>query len=628
MLSVNEVSISFSGEYLYKEISFRLLPGDRVGLIGKNGAGKSTLLKVLSGQIQPDTGQVAKEKNVSIGVLRQDIDFETGRSVIEEAYTAFETIRKLETQIAAVNESLATRTDYESEAYMQLIQDLSDLTHEFEIQGGYHYQGETEKILKGLAFAPEDFHKPVDALSGGWRMRVELARLLLQNHDVLLLDEPTNHLDIESILWFEQFLIGYPGAVVLVSHDKTFLDNVTNRTIEISLGKIYDYPKPYSEFIVLRKELREQQLATFKNQQKEIERTEKLIDRFKAKASKASMAQSLMKKLDKIDRVEVDEEDSSVMKLRFADAVQPGKVIFELHQISKTYGEQKVLDNISYQIDRNDRIAFVGQNGQGKSTLAKIMVEEIDFQGKLRLGHNVKIGYFAQNQSEYLNPNKTVLDTMLDAANDSNRIKVRDMLGAFLFRGDEVHKKVSVLSGGERNRLALCKMLLEPINTLIMDEPTNHLDLQSKQVLKDALKQFDGTLIVVSHDRDFLDGLTDKVLEFRNFKIKEYLGDINYFLEERAALNMREVERKEQTSTKASKVKSQHIDNKTKKKLQNKLSNIEQQIAEKEEQIKEFEQQIAQQNQTDASDFSAYESLKADLEVLMSDWEALAEQLD
>ncbi|MDT8347390.1 MAG: ATP-binding cassette domain-containing protein, partial [Flavobacteriaceae bacterium] len=375
-------------------------------------------------------------------------------------------------------------------------------------------------------------------------------------------------------------------------------------------------------------ELHEQQVATFKNQQKEIERTEKLIDRFKAKASKASMAQSLMKKLDKIERVEVDEQDSSVMKLRFADAVQPGKIIFELHQISKSYGDQKVLVNINYQIDRGDRIAFVGQNGQGKSTLAKIMVEEIDFQGKLKRGHNVKIGYFAQNQSEYLDPTKTVLDTMLDAANDSNRIKVRDMLGAFLFRGDEVHKKVSVLSGGERNRLALCKMLLEPINTLIMDEPTNHLDLQSKQVLKDALKQYEGTLIVVSHDRDFLDGLTDKVLEFRNFKIKEYLGDINYFLEERAADNMRDVERKDQTYTKPAKAKKQAIGSKIQKKLQKKLSAIEQQIAQKEEQIKAFEQQIAQHIEQESVDFNAYERLKVDLEMLMADWEALAEQLD
>ena len=438
MLNIHKLSVGFGGEYLFEEISFRLNAGDRVGLIGKNGAGKSTLLKLLSKDMAPDTGVIASEKDLQLGFLRQDIDFVQGRTVLEEAQQAFEEIKSLELQLDEVNHQLATRTDYESDAYSAIIEDLSDLTHRYELIGGYNYQGETEKILQGLGFKRADFDKKTETFSGGWRMRIELAKLLLQTNDVLLLDEPTNHLDIESIIWLEQFLNQYSGAVVIVSHDKMFLDNVTNRSIEISLGRIYDYNKPYSQYLVLRSELKELQLNAQKNQEKQIQQTERLIEKFRAKASKATMAQSLIKKLDKIDRIEVDEDDNSVMKLRFPISVTPGKVVLEIDGVSKSYGDNQVLSEIDLLIERDSKTAFVGQNGQGKSTLAKIIVSELEASnGNVKLGHNVQIGYFAQNQAEYLDGTKTVLDTMIDAANETNRAKVRDILGSFLFRGDE-----------------------------------------------------------------------------------------------------------------------------------------------------------------------------------------------
>jgi len=520
MLNIHKLSIAFQGDYLFENISFRLKGGDRVGLIGKNGAGKSTLLKIIAGELEYDSGQVAEEKNLKLGFLKQDIDFVYGRTILEEAYEAFTEIKQLEARLEDINTQLAERTDYESEGYHQLMVDLNDVQHQYEILGGYNYQGETEKILQGLGFQREDFEKLTDTFSGGWRMRIELAKLLLQNNDILLLDEPTNHLDIESIIWLESFLKSYAGAVVIVSHDKMFLDNVTNRTIEISLGKIYDYPKPYSKYLVLREEMKTLQLASQKNQQKQIEQTEKLIEKFRAKASKATMAQSLIKKLDKIDRIEVDEDDNSVMAVNFPVSVVPGKVVIETHKVSKNYDKLQVLQNVNLQVERDSKIAFVGQNGQGKSTLAKIIVGELKHDGNVKLGHNVQIGYFAQNQAEYLDGSKTVLDTMIDAANEKNRSKVRDILGSFLFRGDEVDKYVRVLSGGERNRLALAKLLLQPLNVLIMDEPTNHLDIASKNVLKEALIEFEGTLILVSHDRDFLQGLTSTVYGFKDHVIE------------------------------------------------------------------------------------------------------------
>ncbi len=631
MLNIHNLSVSFQGEYLFKEVSFRLGAGDRVGLIGKNGAGKSTLLKIIAGEQEYDSGQIAKDKDLSIGFLKQDLDFEKGRTVIEEAHQAFEEIKALEAKMAMINEQLATRTDYESESYNDLIQDLSEITHQYEIIGGYNYEGNTEKVLQGLGFEREDFNKLTETFSGGWRMRIELAKLLLQDNDILLLDEPTNHLDIESIIWLENFLNNYQGCVMLVSHDKMFLNNVTNRSIEISLGNIYDYRKPYSEFMEFRKELREQQLAAQKNQQKEIENTEKLIDKFRAKASKASMAQSLIKKLDKIDRIEVDEDDNAVMSVNFPVSVNPGKVVIEAEHLEKSYGDKKVLQDVNLLIERQSKIAFVGQNGQGKTTLAKIIIGEIPHKGELKLGHNVQLGYFAQNQADYLNGEKTVLQTMEDAATDVNRIKIRDMLGAFLFRGDEVEKKVKVLSGGERNRLALCKMLLEPFNVLVMDEPTNHLDIKSKNVLKEALNNFQGTLILVSHDRDFLQNLTSKVYEFRDHKIREYLGDIDYYLDQRKMLDMREVEKREKVKTSTSKDakdsdKKSFEDQKELKRLKNRLSKTEAKITKLEKEIKAKDKQLAENYEetiTKPDFLNNYNHNKKKLEKLMAEWEEL-----
>ncbi len=634
MLNIHNLSVSFGGEYLFEEISFRLNAGDRVGLIGKNGAGKSTLLKLLSKEMPLDSGTIAMEKNVRIGFLRQDIDFEQGRTVLEEAHHAFEEIKALELKLDQINHQLAERTDYESEGYNQLMIDLNDFTHHYEIIGGYNYQGETEKILQGLGFKRVDFDKKTETFSGGWRMRIELAKLLLQSNDVLLLDEPTNHLDIESIIWLEQFLNNYQGAVVIVSHDKMFLDNVTNRTIEISLGRIYDYNKPYTEFLKLRGEIKEQQLNAQKNQEKEIQQAERLIEKFRAKSTKASMAQSLIKKLDKMERIEVDQDDNAVMSLRFPLSVTPGKVIAEIDTLSKSYGSNQVLLNINLLLERNSKTAFVGQNGQGKSTLAKILVGELEYEGECKLGHNVQIGYFAQNQAEYLDGRKTVLDTMIDAANEKNRSKVRDILGSFLFRGEEVDKYVKVLSGGERNRLALAKMLLQPFNVLVMDEPTNHLDIQSKNVLKQALQNFEGTLILVSHDRDFLQGLTNRVYEFKDKKIKEYLGDIDFYLEQRKVDDFRAIEKEKNKTEKKTKTENKSNsfqDQKKVKSLKNRLSSVESKITVLEKEIASIDHELLMDYDTTIAKpdfFESYHGKKKNLEKLMGQWEKITMDLE
>ncbi len=623
------------GTDLFSGITFKLNKGDRIGLIGKNGAGKSTLLKVLSKDLETSGGTMAFDKDIRMGFLRQDIDFVEGRTILEEAYQAFEEIKAIELELDEINEQLATRTDYESEGYSQLIIDLTEKTERYELLGGYNYQGDTEKILQGLGFQREDFDKLTDTFSGGWRMRIELAKLLLQNNDILLLDEPTNHLDIESIIWLENFLKNYSGAIVLVSHDKMFLDNVTNRTIEISLGQIYDYKKPYSQFLLLRGEIKEKQLQAQKNQEKEIKQKQHLINKFKAKASKASMAQSLMKQLDKVELIEVDQDDNQAMNVRFAISKDPGKIIVEAENLSKSYGDKHVLEGVDLLIERNSKIAFVGQNGQGKSTLAKMMVGEIPFEGHLKLGHNVEVGYFAQNQSEHLPPEKTVLEIMEDAATDGNRMRVRDMLGSFLFGGDAVDKKAKVLSGGERNRLALCKLLLSPFNVLIMDEPTNHLDIASKTVLKEALNNFDGTLIVVSHDREFLQGLTTTVYGFKDKEIKEYLGDIDYFLEQHKMENLREAEKKtvvkidKDTSKKEAHQLSREQE-KQLKKLNNKLSNIETEIADLEKEIEKIDLELAQ-NYDEVSSrpnfFEKYKAKKAKVDSLMEQWEKVESEV-
>ena len=633
MFNAHNITVSFGGETLFDSLSFRLGKGDRVGLIGKNGAGKSTLLKLMAKENSPTSGSFALEKNCQIGYLAQDLDFENGRTVLEEAYLAFEEIMKVEKRQEAIHKIMEETQDFESPSYLDILDELNELNTRYEMIGGYHYQAQTEKILLGLGFSIIDLNAATDTFSGGWRMRIELAKLLLKDNDILLLDEPTNHLDIESIIWLEQFLKKYKGALVMVSHDRMFLDQVTNRTIEIIHQRLFDFKKPYSQYMVLRDELRAQQQAAQKNQEKQIQQTEKLIERFRAKASKASMAQSLIKKLDKIDRIEIDPEENRKMKFEFGISHQPGKIILETDKISKAYGDKQVLSDVDIEVVRGEKIAFVGQNGQGKSTLAKIIVDEISYEGKVKLGHNVQLGYFAQNQSTYLDGSKTVLQSAEDSATPENRTKVRDLLGSFLFQGEVVEKKVSVLSGGERNRLALCKLLLQPFNVLIMDEPTNHLDIASKNVLKQALKNFKGTLILVSHDRDFVQGLCEKVISFKEREVKPFLGDINAYLEFQKLSSLKELEKK---TPKAQLEKKENDPDKYEKQketraAQQKLEKTEKRIARLEKEIKEidfelqinYDQTIAQPNF-----FDEYQAKKKTLEDLMISWEKLQIELE
>jgi len=629
MFNAHNITVSFGGESLFEEISFRLGKGDRVGLIGKNGAGKSSLLKLMAKQSLPTSGTFALEKHVRIGYLPQDLDFEKGRSVLEEAYLAFEEIIKIEHRLQKIHQVLETATDYESDSYLEMLNEMQDLNTQYEMIGGYTYQAKTEKILLGLGFSTAHFNAPTDTFSGGWRMRIELAKLLLQENDILLLDEPTNHLDIESIIWLEGFLKKYKGAIMLVSHDRMFLDQVTNRTIEIIQHRIFDFKKPYSEYMVLRAELRDQQQAAQKNQEKQIQQTEKLIERFRAKASKASMAQSLIKKLDKIERIEIDPEENKKIKFEFPISQQPGKIILETHNIAKSYGDKNVLAAVDLLVERGEKIAFVGQNGQGKSTLAKILVGELDYTGKLKLGHNVQVGYFAQNQSTYLDGSKTVLEAAEDSATAENRSKVRDLLGSFLFQGDAVEKKVHVLSGGERNRLALCKLLLQPFNVLIMDEPTNHLDMASKNVLKEALIKFKGTLILVSHDRDFVQGLCEKVVVFKDQEVKVFLGDINAYLEHQKLSSIKELEKVtkvEKTKTNPSSNENTYEAQKIDRAAQQEILKVEKKIEQLEKEIKaidlaleiNYEVTIAQPDF-----FDQYQAKKKKLEDLLATWESL-----
>ena len=633
MFNAHNISVSFGGETLFDQISFRLAKGDHVGLIGKNGAGKSTLLKLMTLKNQPTSGSFALEKNCKIGYLPQDLDFNNGRSVLEEAYLAFEEIKKVEVRQEEIHKIIEETTDFESSSYMEVLDELNELNNHFEMIGGYHYQSQTEKILLGLGFTMNDLNASTDTFSGGWRMRIELAKLLLKDNDILLLDEPTNHLDIESIIWLEQFLKKFKGALVMVSHDRMFLDQITNRTIEILHQRIFDFKKPYSKYMEIRKELREQQQATQKNQEKQIQQTEKLIERFRAKASKASMAQSLIKKLDKIDRIEIEPEQNRKIKFEFSISHQPGRIILEAKDISKSFGDKHVLNSVNIDIERGEKIAFVGQNGQGKSTLAKILVGELKSNGKVRLGHNVQIGYFAQNQSTYLDGKKTVLESAEDSATPENRIKVRDLLGAFLFPGDAVDKKVHVLSGGERNRLALCKLLLQPFNVLVMDEPTNHLDIASKNVLKEALKKFKGTLILVSHDRDFVQGLCEKVISFKQREVKTFLGDINAYLEDQKFSSIKELEKKSKDQIKKP-IKEKENSYERQKEIrgaQQKISKLERQISDLEKEIKKIDFDLEINYETTISQtnfFDTYQAKKRDLENLMKKWEKLQLLLD
>lgn len=638
MLSVQGLGLHHSGNYLFRDVNFTIKRADKIGLVGKNGAGKSTLLKILSNEINFYEGNVVPEGNITIGILKQDLDFVKGRSVWDETMQAFEQINKWQSELEQVNEQLATRTDYESEEYTNLIHRMTDLNDLLQHHDAYNLEGDVEKVLLGLGFKADDFNKITDTFSGGWRMRIELAKLLLQNNDLLLLDEPTNHLDMESIIWLENFLKDYSGAIVLVSHDKQFMTAVCNRTFDVNNKKIDDYKANYSKYLELRKERREKLMQAKKNQDAEIKQMEDNINKFRASATKASFAQSLIKKLEKIERIEIDNEDVSKFNIRFEPSITPGKVIFEAENLGKSYGDKQVFDNVNFFVERGDRIALLGQNGQGKTTLAKILSGNIkDFSGTWNLGHNVNIGYFAQNQEEVLDPNKTVLQEAEDTATEETRPRVRDLLGSFLFSGEDVEKKTKVLSGGERNRLALCKLLLRPFNTLIMDEPTNHLDIQSKEIIKLALQKYEGTLIVISHDREFLQGLADKIFEFRNGEMKEFLGNIDEYLEYRQKESIREISMEKakldskKTNTLEQKISTQHIVEKENKKnfvskeqknILNKIQKIEDKITTLEQEIKNFENDFSKNNPTEEA-LNLYKAKQTELETIMEEWENL-----
>ena len=638
MLSVQGLGLHHSGNYLFRDVNFTIKRADKIGLVGKNGAGKSTLLKILSNEINFYEGNVVPEGNITIGILKQDLDFVKGRSVWDETMQAFEQINKWQSELEQVNEQLATRTDYESEEYTNLIHRMTDLNDLLQHHDAYNLEGDVEKILLGLGFKADDFNKITDTFSGGWRMRIELAKLLLQNNDLLLLDEPTNHLDMESIIWLENFLKDYSGAIVLVSHDKQFMTAVCNRTFDVNNKKIDDYKANYSKYLELRKERREKLMQAKKNQDAEIKQMEDNINKFRASATKASFAQSLIKKLEKIERIEIDNEDVSKFNIRFEPSITPGKVIFEAENLGKSYGDKQVFDNVNFFVERGDRIALLGQNGQGKTTLAKILSGNIkDFSGTWNLGHNVNIGYFAQNQEEVLDPNKTVLQEAEDTATEETRPRVRDLLGSFLFSGEDVEKKTKVLSGGERNRLALCKLLLRPFNTLIMDEHTNHLDIQSKEIIKLALQKYEGTLIVISHDREFLQGLADKIFEFRNGEMKEFLGNIDEYLEYRQKESIREISMEKakldskKTNTLEQKISTQHIVEKENKKnfvskeqknILNKIQKIEDKITTLEQEIKNFEDDFSKNNPTEEA-LNLYKAKQTELETIMEEWENL-----
>lgn len=545
MISIDGLTVEFGGTTLFSDLNFQINEKDRIALMGKNGAGKSTLLKILAGVRQPTRGKVTAPKDCVIAYLPQHLMTEDGRTVFEEASQAFAHLKEMEEEIERMNNELATRTDYESDSYMALIEKVAAMSEKFYAIDMTHFEEDVEKDLLGLGFLREDFNRPTSDFSGGWRMRIELAKLLLQNPDVLLLDEPTNHLDIESIQWLEDFLINSAKAVVVISHDRKFVDNITTRTIEVTMGRIYDYKVNYSQYLVLWNERREQQMKQYEEQQKMIQETKDFIERFKGTYSKTLQVQSRVKMLEKLELIEVDEEDTSALRLKFPPSPRSGNYPVIMEGVGKTYGDHVVFKNANLTIERGDKVAFVGKNGEGKSTLVKCIMNEIDHEGTLTLGHNVQIGYFAQNQASLLDENLTVFQTIDDVAKGEIRNKIRDLLGAFMFGSPEASmKKVKVLSGGERTRLAMIKLLLEPVNLLILDEPTNHLDMKTKDILKQALVDFDGTLIVVSHDRDFLDGLVTKVYEFGNQRVKEHLCGIYEFLETKKMENLQELERK------------------------------------------------------------------------------------
>ena len=631
MINLSNIYVQYGDRILLNKINLVIGEKDKIGLVGRNGAGKSTLLKIIAGELSPHEGNIARPSTSTLGYLHQDMEIPLGKTVLEETLTAFEEVRDLEMRLAKINEEMAHMTDYESDSYYKLLEDFSYVNDRFHYLGGDSMQADAERVLKGLGFKPSDMSRLTDEFSGGWKMRVELAKMLLKRPDYLLLDEPTNHLDIESIIWLENFLVGNAGALILISHDREFLNKVTGRTVEVELGTLQDYKASYSEYVVLREDRRDKLKSAFDNQQRVIADKEKTISRFMAKSSKTKMAQSMQKQLNKIERIELDETDISVMNIRFPTAPRSGQVALDIVNLSKSYGTLNILDDIHFRMDRGERISFVGQNGQGKTTLAKIIVNELTYSsGELVLGHNVKIGYYAQNQAENMSGSKTVLETMEDSSPPEMRTKIRSILGAFLFSGSDAEKKVSVLSGGERARLALACLLLNPFNLLVLDEPTNHLDMLSKDVLKKALLEYDGTLIVVSHDREFLQGLTEKTLEFRDRKLFEYLGDVNFFLEKRDLQNMREVEKINVPVVE--KIQTQVISNEEKKRLQKNVQQSERKIQEFEKEIAKMENEIASPGYFDRPDISKltdkYHTVKKQLENTLELWETAVSEIE
>ncbi|HMX40462.1 MAG TPA: ABC-F family ATP-binding cassette domain-containing protein [Saprospiraceae bacterium] len=630
--------MQYGNRILLDHVNFVLKPGERVGLVGRNGAGKSTLLKIIAGEMSPHEGDVVVPTHFTLGYLHQDMLLPKGKTVIAETMTAFAEINALEQQLHRIGEELAARDDYESDAYHKLIEQMSDVTEHLHHMGSATTQADAEKVLGGLGFSPSDMNRLTDEFSGGWQMRIELAKMLLRRPDLLLLDEPTNHLDIESILWLENWLYNYPGMLVVISHDRRFLDNVTNRTAEISLGKIMDYKAPYSKYVELSADRREQMQNAYENQQRIIADRERTINRFMAKATKTKMAQSMQKQLDKMERIELEDTDTATMRIRFPDAPRSGEVVAKAERVSKHYGKVKVLEAIDFQMLRGERVAFVGQNGQGKTTLAKMLIgHEPASAGKIDLGYNVSVGYYAQNQAETLDPKLTLLQTMEQNSPEEMRTKLRAILGAFLFSGEDVDKKVAALSGGERARLALACMLLRPFNLLLLDEPTNHLDMLSKDVLKQALQDYNGTLLVVSHDREFLSGMTDRTIEFRDGHLKEYLGDVNYFLQKRQLDNMRDVEKRSAPSAVAASGHARAdagvpaLSSEEKKQLERAVQKAEKRIADLENEIGKWEAKMAEPDfyskPSADGDLKKYGDLKTELSRVYGEWEAAVEQL-
>lgn len=641
MVSVEGLTVEFGSFTLFDNISFVVNKKDRIALVGKNGAGKSTMLKTFAGIQSPTKGNISYPKDVTIGYLPQIMQLNDGNTVLEEAALAFKHIHAIENELNDVNRQLAERTDYESQAYHDLIERSTYLNEQFSISGGNNFQAEVEKTLLGLGFTRSDFDRQTKEFSGGWRMRIELAKLLLQSPDILLLDEPTNHLDIESIQWLETFLSTRANAVILVSHDRAFLDAVTTRTIEITLGRIYDYKVSYSKYVELRKEHREQQLRAYENQQKQIQKTEEFIERFRYKATKAVQVQSRIKQLEKIERIEIEEEDTSHINLRFPPSPRSGSYPIITEDLTKSYGNHLIFSGVTFTINRGDKVAFVGKNGEGKSTLVKCIMKEIDYDGKLALGHNVKIGYFAQNQAQLLDEDLSVFETIDYVATGDIRTKIRDLLGAFMFGGEASDKKVKVLSGGERTRLSMIRLLLEPVNLLILDEPTNHLDIKTKDILKQAIKDFDGTVIIVSHDRDFLNGLVDKVYEFGNGKVREHLGGIYDFLNAKKMENLHELETQtniitSDNSKQEYKKTESKLTYEERKELSRQIKRLEKQITELETRIKNNENKVSDiekqlstpKGASDLSLFETHAALQKEIEKDLELWENLTNELE